>query len=383
MERSLTRVRHNDALRELSDNQNGAFMNTIGKQTEPAEPKTSKWEPPGFSGVNTAIGAAAALLTAVGVGSGVATRMLRNEWLLLAPVVVVMLGGLIFTFLSTTNKKWAVSVAVFFAGVFGLVWVASRSVRTAERPQIYASFETLPSGLVKVTTTIKADGLQNRELMYVVARGSPRTAIDPSTGLVIGDGAGSTQSVLDQAAFGPNASGSLDATRSFEISPGLFKDVTIRASRELDHVQATTGADCIPMSLSAGRISAQGCARFILPTPMVRPVISASIAPAAEPGRRSLSVNVASSGVARSQIILVKAWVGPGPPLLEQTLAPDGAGVVGVTLSTMIPSNINEACVVASLMSTAGGTVPETTRPYCATPSAIPENVSVANLRNM
>lgn len=342
--------------------------------------REKKWKEPGLTGPSTAVSVAVALLTAVGVGSGTAARMLRNEPLLVIVLLAVMVLAAVATILAQSREKWGAAFIMFFIGVLGLTWLAGTTSQAKERPQILASFEITSTGLVRVTATVKADGLTTDELIYILSSGEQRTRVNPVTGKRL-LGTGSVHSVIEEAAFGPNASGSVEAALGFEVSPALFQDVTITASRQRGEVSREI-AKCIPSTNMAIEIPASGCVHFILPYPPIRPTVAASMNPGSDTAPRTVTLNVYAAGVPPSSVVVVKAWTGLGPPILEQEAGPDLAGSVKATITVPLSASASEVCAVAVLVPSATHlSGREVTKALCGGPSDLPETVGVAIVR--
>lgn len=253
---------------------------------------------------------------------------------------------------------------------------------------------------MKISTTVKADGLRTNELIYLRARGHTRVAIDPTTGEQVNPedlqktatqqrASSSFPGVhIKEAAFGPNASGSVDALFSFEVSPALFKDVFIMVSRDRNYVRtfARQGdpyePECIPgpgnnKDDDAGGKLNRACVRFILPFGAIRPTVSASLGMPDSQGVRLLTANVAAVGVPPSKVVSVKAWADK-KLLMQQTLAPDLAGKVIAAPTIPLAKQDTNICVVAMLVSVDTSLTVE--RDYCDKPGALPLVVAFAHL---
>lgn len=375
-----------------------------------------------FKGTTTAIGVVTAFLTAAGITTGFAMRMLRNDTGPLIAGLIAMLAGVIgAALLYQVNKYgWAVFVLLFFGALVELTYVAKWASQAQERPHLVASAETMTTGLVKVTTTVKAEGLQTDDLIHVVAQGYIRAPMDPlkeeRTVKKI------SRWVVHESAFGPKADGSVEGTSTFEVSPALFADLVIMASRHREVVRADSGP-CIPAELrppaaapasgsnpapvppapptnpvpvpptpapgsnpvpTPGRDShksAQGCVRFLLPRANKRPVVSASISAGSnENADRILTATVSAGGVPPLSVVIVRAWFRTErqiESLMNQALGPDLAGNIKTLIAVPLKKGgSREACVVAFLPSDdAPANVNED---MCKAETTLPEHVGRA-----
>jgi hypothetical protein len=110
--------------------------------------------------VTAGLAIATALLTAVGIGSGITVRILRNDPLWVVLFVLVLLSSICLAAFAAKRKWLVVAGAVFMAALGGFTWLAGDVSRAAERPHLVATAETSTAGLVKISTTVKADGLR-------------------------------------------------------------------------------------------------------------------------------------------------------------------------------------------------------------------------------
>ena len=337
-------------------------------------------EKPDFSRLEKAALAAAGLLTLVGVSSAVASRMLRNELVLTLAFLGALVIAVALAVFLENRRRWWVIVLLFVVGVVGIAWLAGTTSQAKERPLIFSSFETTSSGLVKVTTTVKADGLTTEDLIYLLSRGRLRVAVNPVTGELLEEGFDEPLSVIEEASFGPNAAGSVEATLAFEVSPALFQDVIIIASRQR-RVVAQQRDECIPTLGQIELTPDYSCVRFILPRGPIRPVLVVSISPVSEFAPETLTVNVSASGLPPSRVINVAVWVGSATPLVNQAVGPDTAGRVKGTISIPLPSGSSEVCVVAALVQPNTDSWQAIGRGLCDHGAELPENVAVAFVR--
>ena len=331
-----------------------------------------------YAGFGTLLSLAGALLLAVGVGTGVATPMLVSH-----PGLVVLFAGLVLVgalgaslsaikqwIMSIRGRRerppdksernaasgpsresgWDVSIAAFIVGVLGLVWLAGWTMGT-ERPHITASLEATGSGLAKVTTTVTADGVNGDEFVFVRSEGTLRVPIDVRTGeSSLADTAPRTV-LVHEAVIGPSTAGSINASSTFEVSTALFEDIAITAWRSGGTEEAQPV--CIPASAGGGSVRGQGCVRFRIPRPPIRPVAVASVTPSSGMSSRTLEATVSAEGVPYPSTIVVRAWVGhTGRPFVDQAIGPDVAGNVKSSFKVPMPAGLADACVclVAALV---------------------------------
>jgi hypothetical protein len=325
-----------------------------------------------FPEIGKGLGAATALLAAIGVGSGVALRMLRNYPLLMMAFVVVLVVATLATMLSENRYVRIVGFTGFVIALGVLTWVAGEASQAKDRPLIIASSETTGGGLTKVTTEIKADGLTMKELIYVAYRATRRVPVNSITGKA--DNTTNPRSLLGQAAFGPNSDGSVEGKFTFEVSPALYWDVAVTASRHRGLVDVSAAEECIPLSTREAKGRDWSCARFILPIAPLRPQVSASISVGA--GERVITANVAAGGVAPSRAIVLKGWAGT-KRLFDQVLGPDLSGAVKATLTTSMGSAGSQACIVAALVPSAvHRTAADVKRSLCEETAVLPETAA-------
>jgi hypothetical protein len=335
-----------------------------------------------FLDTGKALGVAAAVLATVGVSSGVALRVLRNYPKAMMALVLVMILG---TLVAMIGKRigWQIAgLILFFLSLGFLITLAGEASQARESPSIITSSEMTESGLTRVTTIVKADGLRMDELIYVASRGSQRVPVNAVTGELIAQSRGAG-SLLGEAAFGPNAAGGVEGTFTFEVSPALFWDVAVMASRHRGVVKKATLSDafseCIPISAQEAMRQKWGCARFILPVAPIRPAINLSVA-ASTTAVHTVTANVSASGVSPSKFIAVKGWSAGKSALFEQMLGPDLSGVVKATIATPVRTS-SEVCVVAALIPSAAHSSPaDVTRALCNRENPVPETVSIASV---
>jgi hypothetical protein len=336
-----------------------------------------------FLDTGKALGVAAAVLATVGVSSGVALRVLRNYPKEMMVFVMVMILGTLIAMLGK-RTGWQVLGLVLFLGSLGrLIVLAGEASQARESPSIITSAEMTEGGLTKVTTTVKADGLTMDELIYVASRGSQRVPVNTVTGELMANSSGAPGSLLGEAAFGPNSAGGVEGTFTFEVSPALFWDVAVMASRHRGVVKKATltnaFSDCIPISAQEAMRQKWGCARFILAVAPIRPIINVSTASGSATAPRAVTANVSATGVSPSKFIAVKAWVGLKPALFDQMLGPDLSGAVKATITTPVGNAAAEVCVVAALIPSSSHSSPrDITRALCDRQADVPETVGVA-----
>lgn len=338
-------------------------------------------EPPGFSGVNTTVGVAAAVLTALGIGAGIAFRMLRNDPVMAGIFLALMVIGSAASLLTKNSWVWLGAYLLFFIGVFGLVWHAVEVSIATERPRIVTTAETMASGLVKVTTTIKAEGLLSREMIYFLARAGRRVAVNPATGEISGDSGRAGRAVIKEAAFGPNADGAIDASFVFEVSPALFWDVWVTATKTKAaavDIAKNVLSDCIPKNEATTNY---GCTRFILPNSPLRPSINVSYSLGSAGAADTLTANVAAGSVPPTHVILLSVWAGD-QLVTSQTLGPDLAGAVKATAAISLTherkSNLTLCAIAERVQKAAPPSLPSGPRPYCKRPESIGPMAAVA-----
>src|SRR4051794_22238013 len=133
----------------------------------------------GFPEIGKAVGAATALLAAMGVGSGVALRLLRNFPIALGVSVLALVGGTLLAMLAGRKELRTLGFLLFLISLGVVTWFFGEASQAKERPQIVTSSETTPGGLIKVTAKIRADGLTMHQTIYVGYRGSERVAVHP------------------------------------------------------------------------------------------------------------------------------------------------------------------------------------------------------------
>jgi len=333
-----------------------------------------------FGRLEKAVLAAAGLLALVGVSSSAASRMIRNELLLTLAFFGALVVALALAVFLEDRRRWWAIVLLFVFGVIGIAWLAGTTSQAKERPLIFSSFETTASGLIKVTTTVKADGLTTDDLIYLLSRGRLRVAVNPVTGELLGEGIDEPLSVIEEASFGPNAAGSVEATLAFEVSPALFQDVIIIASRQRRLVTQERD-ECIPTADQREQTPNYSCVRFILPRGPIRPTLVVSISPVSEFAPETLTLNVSANGLPPSRVINVVVWVGSAAPLVNEAIGPDTAGSVKATISIPLPSGNSEACVVAALVQPNTDSWRAMGRGLCDQAAELPENVAVAFIR--
>jgi hypothetical protein len=349
--------------------------------------------------VTAALGAGTALLTAVGVGTGLAVRLLRNDPCWVTLFVLVLLGSISLAAFAARRRWLVLAGAAFFLALGGFTWLAGDVSGAAERPGLVATAETTSAGMVKITATVKADGLRTRELIYLMARGHTRLAIDPTTGEMSTEqavaraadaklpqtkqGAATPAVIIKEAAFGPDASGSINATFYFEMSPAVFKDIVITAARDNQRVSDLLGSEdpaepeCLPKPGETEDKLNRACVRFVLPFGAIRPLLNVSLGMPNDKGVRQLTTAVGAVNVSPPRVIVLKAWVGKALRM-QQTFAPDLGGKVQVTPSTTLSAIDADICVVAALVTPGSGEDVE--RGYCDKPSASPVTVAFARL---
>jgi len=349
--------------------------------------------------VTAALGAGTALLTAVGVGTGLAVRLLRNDPLWVTLFVLVLLGSISLAAFAARRRWLVLAGAAFFLALGGFTWLAGDVSGATERPGLVATAETTSAGMVKITATVKADGLRTRELIYLMARGHTRVAIDPTTGEMSTEqavastavaqqpqtkqGAAGPAVLIKEAAFGPDASGSINATFYFEMSPAVFMDIVITAARDNQHVSELLGSEgssepeCLPRLPETDDKLNRACVRFVLPFGAIRPSLSASLGVPNDKGVRQLTMAVGAVNVSLPKIVVLKAWAGKALRM-QQTLAPDLSGKVQVTPSTTLSATDTDICVVAALVMPGSGE--DLKRDFCDKPTASPVTVAFARL---
>ena len=325
--------------------------------------------------------------------------MLRNDPIWVAVFVIILLASISLAAFAAKRRWLVIAGAGFFLALGGFTWLAGDVSRAAERPHLVATAETTSTGLVKITTTVKADGLRTKELIYLLTRGHIRAPIDPTTGeslpdedigrteveqaLKQGSTARTPGSLIKEAALGPNATGSIDATYAFEVSPAVFKDVFIIVSRTSEHVTELLGTEgpneleCVPRLNEADDKLNRACVRFILPFGAIRPSLAVSVGSPDSNGARLLTMNVAAVNVPPSKVIALTAWTGKAL-LMQQTFAPDVIGKVQATPTTTVGKSDANLCIVTALVAPGGDTT--LPRDYCDNSKSPPLTVAFAHL---
>lgn len=349
--------------------------------------------------VTAALGAGTALLTAVGVGTGLAVRLLRNDPWWVTLFVLVLLGSISLAAFAARRKWLVLTGAGFFLALGGFTRLAGDVSGAAERPGLVATAETTSAGMVKITVTVKADGLRTGELIYLMTSGHSRAAIDPTTGEmstaqpVAGaavaqlsqtkQGEAAPAVLIKEATFGPDSSGSINATFNFEMSPAVFKDIVITAARDNQHVSAPPGSEDASEPECVARVPGtddkfnRACVRFVLPFGAIRPSLSASLGVPNDKGVRLLTTAVEAVNVVPPKVIVLKAWAAKDLRM-QQTLAPDLSGKVKVAPTTTLSAADKDICVVAALVTL--GTDARVERDYCDKAGASPVTVAFARL---
>lgn len=353
--------------------------------------------------VTSLLTVATAVLTAVGIGSGLTIRLLRNSPFWVVLFVVLLLASISLAASAKTRRPLILAGAVFLVALGGFTWLVGKVSRAAERPHLVATAETTTNGMVKVTATVKAEGLTTKELIYLVARGHSRVSIDPTTGSMLeaqGTNAGNAtvlppEVLVEEAALGPNASGAVDATFAFEVSPALYKDILVKVSRNQVHVRSQVHSgglyepECIPMApapANATTASADltySCVRLILPFGATRPSVVSSFGMPDEKGRRLLTVAVSAVGVPPSKIVVVDVLAGK-TRLIHHTLAPDLVGKVQGAPTTPVDARFQQICILAALVNAGNdASMDEAAQQgYCTQARQLPLTVSLAHLGN-
>ena len=294
--------------------------------------------------------------------------MLRNAPVLVVLSLLAMMVGAAGTILwkklpktwlfkeeaAGENANWRLAFGLFILGLAGLGWLAGSATRIGkEPPHITASLETTAAGLARVTANVKADGITDNEFIYLRSEGTPRVPTDfPTEGLPL-DGNPEAAALLHEAVLGPNAAGSVDATSEFEISPALFQDIWVVASRQPNSAKNVVLPRCISVSGGVASKPAPGCVRLLIPRAPIRPVVSATVSPSGGTPPRALEAKVSAEGVPYASMIVVRAWIGHGGnPLVDQVIGPDVAGNVAASFNVPIPAGPPAACVclVAALV---------------------------------
>jgi NADH:ubiquinone oxidoreductase subunit K len=330
------------------------------------------------------ISAATALLAAVGVGAGLTSGILRNYPISVCLFILLFaIGAVSVAFSGRSRLVLLLSGSMLLGSLLLLAIRAAQESRVGQRPHLVATLETLASGLMKVSVTMKSDGFTRDEPIYLLAAGRLRGAVTSSTDAAV---------PIKEAMLGPTAAGQIEAIFAFEVNPARFKDVLLVASTNKSVVTSMTAASasyplaCIPWQAEAAPVGdvRSSCIRLNLPFEAARPAVFASLSSPDSNGNATLTVNVSASAVPASKLVVVQAW-NATDSLTDQVLVPDLTGKIQSTVLTFpVNAGKTDVCVVAALAAPneAGGLAP---MPFqagtCSSAESLPPNAVFARVR--
>lgn len=319
---------------------------------------------PGAAFLLTSITVITAVFAALGLTGGILGRMARNHseaagaalGLALAAIVLGVLAALLDRHQRASRARdvvLALGLLVFLGGGGAAVYAGVQTWLDETRPQVSATVEPTPRGLV-LAINAKMNGLKaNRRLrVYVWQVVSERWgAVDEDRGDPYSYEVGGLP--LHQSVNGPNADGDVDYSVKVPLPPQHPQRVIVQAAtgahRENDCYEKDSRSGCVVLYLGErGRPQLRvGWETLKSGEALAKLRVTAEEVPTA-------TVYVRAFGLrphGRASLLLAQAH-----------LAPAASGDVNAALDVVAPTSVRALCVVATTLGSAAKTCPPQTK---------------------
>jgi hypothetical protein len=298
----------------------------------------------------------AALLGAVGIGTGEVARVLSNQpgWAT-ATFVLVALASMLGASAGwlTNNKGWEhwllrISVALLFGAFCTAVVTGIKFAQESPKPTITVSLST-SHGVGVLHFEVKDSGLRDGDKMTVIVM-AIRPATPPAT----------SGTALYTASVGPSSSGAVDHSGEVALPPPPATEV---------EVQASVGA---PHSCSdEKKLGGTGCVVIGIPRPLGSPQLTVSWRNPRHSGA-GLFVFLSARNDIGDRAALRVIDLGTHHQLLATSWPANATGDVDKAITAVVPRSTRRLCVVASMSEPVPACPPHTKPTSALVVTAVP-----------
>ncbi len=275
----------------------------------------------------------AALLGAVGIGTGEVARVLSNQpWWATSTFVLVALASMLGAWAGWLTDKprlehWLlrISVLLLFGAFCTAVVTGIKFAQENPKPAITVGLSS-SHGVGVLHFEVKDSGLRDGDKMTVTV--TAIKAASPSTG------AGTT---LYTASVGPSSSGAVDHSGEIDLPPPPATEI---------EVQASVGE---PHSCSdEKKLGGTGCVVIAIPRPVGPPQLTVSWRNPRHSGA-GLYVFLSARNDIGDRATLRVVDLGTHHQLLATSWPANATGDVDKAVTAIVPSSTRRLCVVASM----------------------------------
>lgn len=300
-----------------------AISRATPKIEQPADQRTG-W-------LVAALSAIAALLSAVGIGTGDVGHVLSNEsWQAVTTFALVMLGAVLgvaagWATDNPTAQHWLLRVSTFaFAFAVGAaVWTGIAFAQEEPEPSITAGISG-SLGHSQLHFEVKDSGLRSTESMIVKVRALTTNSMTKNA------------TPLYTAALGPDSKGSVDRVGEVAVPPAPVTDLEVQAWVKTPH-------NCLKENV----VASTGCTTVHLTRLFERPQLTISWRNPRH-GGAGLFIALTARDIAEHRAVLRVVDTARHRTLLIARWPASATGNVNKAITAIIPASVHELCVAAS-----------------------------------